>query len=158
MSYEPCHWLKWNMTLLSNWLCQSVWGYFWKAPQYHYYSVWKVIYFSQNPLNLKSKKLSFQKAKFCPLVYGYINSPIFFISSRLHFLYQDCPFFLFFIEEKNNILNHFLSFMEMNLFLLKNRENEIMLIKKTYDGNGMLSWNLVWKTNVLNIFILNFFN
>ena len=75
MSYEPCHWLKWNMTLLSNWLCQSVWGYFWKAPQYHYYSVWKVVYFSQNPLNLKSKKLSFQKAKFCPLVYGYINSP-----------------------------------------------------------------------------------
>ena len=86
MSYEPCHWLKWNKTLLSNWLCQSVWGYFWKAPQYHYYSVWNVIYFSQNPLNLKSKKLSFQKAKFCPLVYGYINSPFFIciVSDKVH--------------------------------------------------------------------------
>ena len=35
-----------------------------------------MVYFSQNPLNLKSKKLSFQKTKFYPLVYGYINSPL----------------------------------------------------------------------------------
>ena len=67
MSYESCHWVKWNMAFMSNWLCQSAWWYFWKGPQYHYYSVWKVVYFPQNPLNLKSKKVKFLKGKILPL-------------------------------------------------------------------------------------------
>ena len=54
-----------------------------------------MVYFSQNPLNLKSKKLSFQKTKFCPLVYGYINSPYLFTTNSppatLSFRPSACP-------------------------------------------------------------------
>ena len=40
---------------------------FLEGSQHHYYSVWKVVYFPQNPLNLKSKKVKFPKGKILPL-------------------------------------------------------------------------------------------